>query len=233
MTAFRSMGRREITGAELQPGDTVLTSNFTASTTNAIGAIIRINDMAGGLIVRSGATANYTDTLDTASNILDYLAGNNIQGPVVPGLSFRLRILNSVAFVETITLGNGMVAGLGTIASIPASSWREFLLTITSAQPDAQVIGTTVSGSPNVTWILPSGQASIPEGPAPNALNIMPGCHISGTGVPAGTSVISVTQGQGGTIGCVMSANAGSSQALTALSFGPFITVDGVGSGTL
>lgn len=78
----------------------------------------------GGIITRSGSTAAFTDTTDTAANIV---AG--ITNPVV-GESFFVYVRNTTAFPETFTGGTGVTLSGNVI--LPAHSVSLFLVTLTS-----------------------------------------------------------------------------------------------------
>ncbi|MDE2233604.1 MAG: hypothetical protein KGJ90_05905 [Patescibacteria group bacterium] len=81
--------------------------------------------IVGGLITRTGSTANYTDTTDTAANIVAALTN------YVAAESFYVRIKNNVAFTQTITGGTGVtVSG---ISVIPPLAESLYLVTINSA----------------------------------------------------------------------------------------------------
>jgi hypothetical protein len=232
MTAFRMTGLRGIMGEAISPGDSVLSGDLTASVPTVGSTTLTAAQIVSGNIFRSGSGAGYTDTFDTTGNVLNALGGNLPGGAIVNGLSLKLRIVNTVAFAETITLPNGYVTGLGTVASVAASTWRDFLLTFTNTQPPVSNVCNTTSGSAVVTWNLPVGQPVQPIGVSPLAINIMPGCSVSGPGVPANTTVLSVQQGQGGSVGFTMSANA-TITGIAALTFQPVITVNSLGSGPL
>lgn len=81
--------------------------------------------LAGTVVTRSGPTAAYTDTTDTAANILAALTSANI------GESFEVTIKNTVAFDCTLAGGTGMTLSGQTI--IPGLSWGRFLVTIATA----------------------------------------------------------------------------------------------------
>lgn len=232
MTAIRVSGGRGLTTEFVSPGDTLLVPDVLAQVTTVGNASITAAQMLTGELYRTGPTGAYTDTLDTSANLTLALAGNGYAGFIVPGLSFKLRLINSVAFAETITLGSGMVAGLGTVASVSASTWREFLFTFGAIQVPVTNLGTTTNGSANVTWYLTPGQTAEPIGVNPLSVNVVEGAFVSGTGVPAGTYVTGLIMGQGGTLGFSMSANA-SASGTVALSFSSLVTVHGLGSGTL
>lgn len=96
-----------------------------APITTAVGGTLTAASMVGGLITRTGPTAAFTDTTDTAAAII---AAMNSQ---VIGNSWVLRILNNTAFPETIAGGTGVTLTGQTV--IPANSWGEFLLTYSAA----------------------------------------------------------------------------------------------------
>ncbi len=233
MPAIRLSGARALMEELISPGDVALTGEAFNAVATVGATVLSATSLTSGSIYRSGSTGAYTDTFDTAVNMLAALAGNSPAGPVVPGHSFRCRLYNSVAFAETITLGAGMVAGNGTVASVAASTWRDFLFTVACVQPSFQLPATVTNGSAVVLFTLPPGLTAYQMGPAPTAIDLMPGASVSGTGIPANTTVLGITQGQGGIIGLTMSANATATGTNVALTFGPTIKVDSLGSGTL
>lgn len=188
--------------------------------------------IATGMIRRTGPGAGFTDTTDTSSNIITALAGGATFVEAMAGQSFRMLFINTVAFAHTFAAGVGVVSGTGTLGAA-ASTWREYLFTVVNASPPLTIVGTTANTSAAVTFQLPPGMTSLPIGPAPNYYNITPGMGINATaGITAGTTIIGVTQGQGGITGCTLSANATASGTLP-LNFTPTILVDGLRSGTL
>lgn len=97
-------------------------ANTTISTVGAgtlTGAAI-----AGRLITRSGSTAAYTDTTDTAANIVAALTNP------VAAESFEITIRNTVAFPQTIAAGSGVTL-TGEVV-VPPNSEARFLVTLTS-----------------------------------------------------------------------------------------------------
>lgn len=81
--------------------------------------------LVGQVITRSGSVAAYTDTTDTATNIIAAMPNTQI------GQSFIVEIKNTVAFAETITGGTGVtVSG---ISIVPPNSVGRFLVTYTAA----------------------------------------------------------------------------------------------------
>jgi len=233
MAAFRPVGTRGMSEETLVAGDCELVSGVVATNTTVGNATLPATSLISGSIYRSGPTGAYTDTLDSAANIYLALAGNGNAPAIASGLGFTCRITNATAYVETITLGTGHAQGQGTIATIAANSWRDFLFTFTAVQAPLTVIGNTTTGSNAITWTLPVGQASLQEGVAPNSVNIAVGSTVNCTGFAAGTTVLGVTQGVGGTLGIICSANATSTNSNVAVGIGPTITVNSSGSGSV
>jgi len=232
MAALRPIGRRGLGEEEMNPGDILMIGKTFVPNTTVGASTITAASIVSGNVYRSGSTGAYTDTLDSAANVLAALAGNNWAGAIVPGMGFEFAIQNSVAFVETLTLGAGWVAGQGVTGSVPASACRYFLATITSTQPPITVNANT-STSATITWNLPTGLFSLLQGNSPLAVNIQPGASVSGSGVPAGATVVGVTEGVGGTVGVTISAATTSTLTNTPITFGPTIVLNSEGSGTL
>ncbi|MDN7825088.1 hypothetical protein QZN01_20765 [Burkholderia cenocepacia] len=86
-----------------------------------------ITGMESVYLTRTGSTGAYNDTTDTAANIIAALTAK--LGQIPAGLSYVLRIINGVAFVDTITGGTGVTIS-GT-ATVPASGFRDFLVKVT------------------------------------------------------------------------------------------------------
>lgn len=217
------------------PGDVLaLGGNLSA------GALATVGDgtwtgalIATGIIRRTGPTGDYSDTTDTAANILTALAGNGWAAEVVAGQSFRLLVQNTVAYVATLVAGTGVTLGTGT-TTIAASLVREYILSVLNASPPLTLNCNTTNSSATVTFNLPTGMVALPIGPSPLADNVTTGMIVSGTGITAGTTVIGVTQGVGGITGVTLSANAtATSSGGVSLTFGPNIRIDSLRSSTL
>ena len=233
MAAFRPIGTRGMSEELLTPGDCELISAVVGTSTVAGNATLSATALISGFVQRSGPAGAYTDTLDSVANIYAGLSGNGPAPAIINGLGFPCRITNNTAFVQTIALGAGYGAGQGAIGTIAANTWRDFMFQFTSVQPPLVLISNTVSGSPAVTWSLPTGQFSLAQGPGYYASNIQVGAAVSGAGIAAGATVIGITQGVGGTTGVILSANATASGTNVALTFGPAMLVNSSGSGTL
>lgn len=167
------------------------------------------------LISRTGPAGAYADTVDTAANLIAALAVNG-QTPN-PGSTHRLRILNTVAFVNTITTNTGVTLS-GTTA-IAASSWKDFLVTLTNTTATSIAVGNTTNASAVLTGI---SQASLGL--------ITPGMTVSGVGITGGTTVLGVNL-TAGTV--TLSANATATAALVALTFSPTVNIAAIGGGLI
>jgi len=105
---------------------------------NTVGAAtISAAGIVGGLTLRGGTqTAVFTDTTDTAANIVAALA------PVKPalGYSWVYRYVNNGVFAATLAAGTGVTVTGATV--VPANSWIEYLVTVTGASAlSMQAIG--------------------------------------------------------------------------------------------
>lgn len=182
--------------------------------------------MATGIIRRTGPVGAYTDTTDTATNILLALAGNFQAADIVPGVSFRLLFQNTVAQAMTLAAGVGVTLGTGTTTTA-ASLVREYLITILNATPAVILNCATTNGNKVITFNLQPNQTSLPLG------SVTPGMVISGTGITAGTKVVGVTQGIGGMTGVTTDTNSTATNNPVALTFGPSVQIDSLRSSTL
>jgi len=101
------------------------TSAITNSTGTTISASILASGTAGAtsMIYRSGPSANFTDTTDTAANIIAAIPH------ATTGTTFRLRVQNLTSKVETLAGGTGVTIS-GTIA---AGAIKDMVGTVTGA----------------------------------------------------------------------------------------------------
>lgn len=219
----------------IQPSDVLILgeaiTNGAVATTGATDAL-PASAIVTGLVRRTGPTGNYADVWDTAANIVAALAGNGYAPETILGNSFRLRIINTVAFTATPTFGAGIIVGVGTTSQI-ASAWRDYLIGVTNTQPVSTIPCNTNSNT-IVTFYFAPGSARSAIIVGPNAGTFCTaGASVTGSGIAANTTVASVQMGPGGMVGCTLSANATATATNVALTFGPTITVDSIGSGPL
>lgn len=210
------------------PGDVLCSGESYATLTTAGAGTILGSMIAAGILHRTGPGAGYTDTTDTAENILKALAGNDYAVNVLPGTTFRFLFRNTVAFLMTFAAGLGVIAGTGTL-NVTASLVREYLLEVLNSTPTFTTLCSTAAASAIVTLLTPAAMGSI-----------TPGQLVSGTGITAGSRVAGVTIGSSVTrdnvdkiTAITLDQNSASAQASTNLSFSPVIRFNGIRESTL
>lgn len=243
MAAGRPMIQKSgVNSEQLNTGDTLLLGqSVTAGALTTIGAgTWTAAMMVSGLITRSGPVADYTDTTDTAANILAALAGNAGAGAdVQPGTTFNLTFINTVALEMTLAAGTGVALdttnGTGNLNSDDATSpVRDYIVTILNASPPRTIQALTTNGNKVITFILPAGRSALTMGPNGGG-DITPGMIVSGTGITAGTKVLGITLGVGGLVGVVTDTNStATTTALgTPITFNPSLSICSTGSRSL
>lgn len=207
-----------------QQGDLIANSEaILPVTSTAVAFQLTGSALASGIISRSGPAAAYADIFPTPVDLLSALL-NNVYvggGAVSPigiqqFLSFRLRFINSVAFANTLTAPTGVT--LGGVTAISASSVKDYLVTITNGAPQVIYSGNVTSGSAVLSNFFQTAMT-----------NITIGALVSGTGIPAGATVIGI----GNNNSITLSANATATTVNTALTFSPTYRVDSIGQGLL
>lgn len=133
--------------------------------------------IAGGVITRTGSTAAYTDTTDTAALIVAAVSNAFV------GQSFYLRIKNGTNFAETLVGGSGVTFS-GTSVIIPPNSVGTYLVTLTSL--------TAISILHIVTALLSNGTPK-----AITTLSTVGAATITGAGIASG--ITNRTGSQSGT----------------------------------
>lgn len=207
---------------QVQPGDTFASAEIIATDSSAVGNVMGAAEILSGIYSRSGPGAAYTDTTDTAANIISAMLANQYAATgstgissgvgVQPGTTFRLRYINTVAFVMTLAAGTGVTLGANT--AIAASSAKEYLFTVTNGTPQ-QVFAATVDGSTKVITGLTQFQTS----------QLSVGMTVTGTGIAASSTIQSIQPG----VGVTLNNNTTVAGTLVALTFSPSITVNSLG----
>ena len=183
--------------------------------------------LVSGILNRTGSVGAFSDTTDTASNIINALIGVGLYNvtpvtgissgaAVQPGTTVRLRYLNTVAFIATLLAGTGVTL-VGTTA-VAASSWKDFLITVLNGTP-AQVFAATQTNASAVITGLSQFQTS----------QLSVGMLVTGTNVQAASTVISVQPGIGVTLSLAVTATL----SLNALTFAPSVSITNLGGGLL
>lgn len=205
------------------PGDLV-GGGETLSALTTIGAgTLTAALLTSGLINRTGPTGAYNDTTDSAQNIINALVAQYNYGTTAttgissgvaaqPGTTFRLRHINTVAFIMTLVAGTGVtLAGVTTNA---ASSIKEYLVTVTNGTPTQVYAVSTTNASVVITGMTQFQTA---------ALSV--GMLVTGTGIAASATVISIQPG----VGVTLSGNSTATGTLVAVTFSPTVTIQSIG----
>lgn len=111
-----------LTTAQIAALASSFSNDSPTAVTAATGTTLTAAALLTGLINRSGPTANFTDTTDTAANIA---AGSAV------GDSFYIDIKNTTPFIQTLSGGTGVTFTSSNI--IPGNSIAEFLVQVVSA----------------------------------------------------------------------------------------------------
>lgn len=229
MLARGTINQGGIPARQAGPGD-ILASGEVLGALATVGAGTWTGALiAGGIIRRTGPVGGYTDTTDTAQNILTSLGGNDFAANVLPGTSFRFMFLNTVAQAMTFAAGRGVVAGLGVLNGT-ASLVREYLLRVLNSSPEVTTTVGTTNASAIVTLDTPLAAGTI-----------TPGMLVTAANVTAGTKVAGVTYGRTSTrdntdkiCSITLDANAtGTVASGTSAIFSPVVEINGLREGTL
>lgn len=200
---------------KLGAGDVLALSESVSNLTTVGAGTLTGALLAAGLIKRSGSVAAFTDTTDTAANIIAALNTGTGTTGVDVGTSWRVKYLNTVAYPCTLAAGTGVTLSGNT--AIPGLSHREFLVTVTNGTPTSTVIGNTTSSSKVVTGLT---QAQT------NALSV--GQAVTGTNIAASSVIASIQSGTGFT----MNNNATGTGTAIALTCAPTVTITSLNQGS-
>lgn len=81
----------------------------------------------GAILVRTGSTGAYSDTLPTGT-----LMDTAFSAQYAIGESFKMCIASHVAYIETIVAGTANTAVAGSLTAVPANAGAEFIFTRTA-----------------------------------------------------------------------------------------------------
>jgi hypothetical protein len=205
----------------------LLATNETVPAANSGTAVTLTGALLALGIYLSSAGSAPTLTLDSAANIVASLApqfgynqsaslpaGTSTYQAIPAGTSFRLRYIQSTAFAATIqaTANTGVTVNRG---SVPASTSRDFLITIVNGTPVQSYAVNSTSGSAVLSGFTQAQLSTLSPGMivTNSALNLQ-GQTISSINIAAGT--------------ITMSGNANATAVGTALTFSPVVVVDGL-----
>lgn len=138
--------------------------NQTAITTTTISTVgngtLTAAALVGGQIVRQGPVAAYSDTTDTAANIVAAITNYQV------GQTFFIRIKNATAFTQTLVAGTGIT--LPPTVIIPAFSVGTYYASIVSATAitlvhmgSVPIASSTYLTAPSLTTISTVGAGTI------------------------------------------------------------------------
>lgn len=193
--------RKAAAGDIISNTDTSVSLSATGNTTVTAALL------AAKVINRVGATAAFTDTLDTATN-LAALFGN-----VANGSTFRVDYNNTTQFTGTLAGGTG-VTFTGDTTVGPYSIKQLSINVINSSSTRVHAV-TTVNTSAQLTGLT---QAQVS--------NLSQGMVVTGTGIPANTTITGLSLD--GTV--TISNAATASGTLVSVTFSPNIVVTALGN---
>lgn len=107
----------------------------TTAVSGTTGATLLVAQLLTGLIYRTGPTAAYGDTIDTAANIVGAIPNAQV------GMGFEFTLVNTVAFANTIAAGTGVT--LAGVTAVSASASRRFLLELTNVTAASEAVTLT------------------------------------------------------------------------------------------
>jgi hypothetical protein len=192
------------------PGDMLLDMTTQTADATAGASTLSSAQMLSGYLERTAGGA-YNETLDTGDNLM--AAAPNLS----PGDSFEFLIRNTAAFAGTLVAAEGAeLAGANT--ALAASAVRKYLLTVFATNRRQSFLATSTNASATISGLTQA-----------QAQSIQPGMGITGTNIPASTTVLSVNA----TLGTVtISANA-TGTAQNAMTFFPRYNVRGLWTASL
>jgi hypothetical protein len=205
------------------PGDLINSNELVQTDATAAAITWSTKQVMGSILSRSGPGAGYADVTPTATDWVNamlqqsYIGGGAISPlGVQVGTTYRFRVLSTVAFANTIVAGTNVT--LAGVTAVAASSYRDYLVTVLNGTPAQLFACTTTNGSAVVTGMTAAQTALITQGMA-----------VSGAGVAAGATILSVQPG----VGFTMSANATATGVLVAVTFAPRLELRGIGGGLI
>lgn len=242
-----------VTTAQIAALASNFSNDFPSSVTTVGNGTLLAATLITGLLNRTGPTAPFTDTTDTAANIVAALGGT-------VGDSFYIDIKNATAFPQTLVGGTGVTLSSSSI--VPPNSLAEFLVVITTATAitfnhvftvplttDALQVATTLStvGAGTITAAGIAGTITTRTGSqsataftdttdtAANIITAQPNAHVGQSWIyfyqNATNAPATITGGTGVTVSGVTVAQANSTSAyLVTYTAAATITMMGLGS---
>jgi hypothetical protein len=225
------------------PGDIPNLFEEVNSIANAAGVTYTPIQVVSGDILRSGAVA-VTDTFPTADQLVKALIGglnklsppdNALYGtlpsqsvelqwpanqfPLLPGSSFRRRIISANTGILTLAVPASAGISLLGNTTLAATTWRELLIRILNSSPAVTVGVTTTNVDPKLTNV-----------PADMIARVSPGMSVFGTGIGASAKVVAVNLD---TRVITLDVNSTATADNVGVLFTPTVTVRGVQGGNV
>ena len=202
-----NLARQLVQGDLMCAGEVINNALTTVGSGTILGSML-----ATGILNRTGPAGAFTDTTDTAGNIIAAIFGGINNTGLQNGTTFRLTYINSVAFAATLAAGTGVTLGANT--GIAASSVKDYLVTVTNGTPLSVQIANQTNASAVITGMTQAQTNTVAVGQL-----------VTGTNIPAAATVISIQSG----IGVTLSAAATASITSNALTFSPTLRIDSLG----
>ena len=212
------------------PGEVELSAERIALLDSVDAGTLTAELLLSGIIDRAmTSTGAYNDTTATAAEIVTAMLANYYVGSAIgnggpgsaggaePQTTFRLEYINNgTGNTATVVAGtNVTLTGTMTIAN---NTVRTFLGTVLNGTPQQVFAANTTSGDATITG-LSQDQTN----------RLTPGMAVSGTGIPASTTIIAVVPGSG----VELSANATATGTAVSLTFSPRVSLRNLGSRSL
>lgn len=171
---------------------------------------LTVSSLLAGVVQRTGPTAGYTDTLPTVDQLVAAVPTLGV------GDSFEFSIRNTVAFLLTMAAGTGwsLSPTIGSTVNVAASSVRDYVVTINSTARSRTFSASTTNGSAVLTNVSET-----------DAKNLQPGQLVTGTGIPANTTILGVNLDN---LTVTLSANATATGNNIAVTSSPTATLDSI-----
>jgi hypothetical protein len=189
------------------PGECVMEQTQPTNITTVGAGTVTAAGMATGYIERTGPVGGYSDTLDTADNLIAAIPNAG------PGDSFEFTMRNTVAFLQTLVVAEGAEL-FGAFTTVAASSVRKFLITVLANARRQSFLMNMTNTQPTLTG-LTQAQAQL----------LVANMGVSAaSGITGGTTVLGVNTVTGVV---TLSANATATQSI-AVTFFPRYNIRGL-----
>ena len=211
-----------------EAGDCVAAALAASALTTAGAGTITAAMLIGGILRRSGPTADYTDTLPTADQIATAVRSYGTMVDWSPGIGLLFRHINTVAYIGTIAVPANAGISLSTakyssVTANAASKWRDYFLELVSEPVAARLVTATITNG--TKKIVPATE--LPYG------SVAANMSVYGTGIGSSAKVTHVVHGVSGISEVWVDTNSTADNTAAAVTFTPTIVVHSIGAGDL